>query len=132
MQRENGVASTLYSLGMLSHMEGDDVDARERYRQALAIFQRLKDRRQIAYVLSGIATLLAHEENRADAAALQGYIKGVLDELGSPLTGVELDDYRLGAETLAAAMGAEGYKKSFDEGGTLTVERAIELALTAV
>jgi tetratricopeptide (TPR) repeat protein len=129
MQRENGMAATLYSLGLLSHMQGDDVDAREQYRRALALFRNLRDRRQAGYVLSDFATLLASEKSWAAGAALQGFVTGVLRELASPLTGVELERFNNTAEALHAAMGGAPYQRAFEEGGTLTLEQAIELAL---
>jgi predicted ATPase/class 3 adenylate cyclase len=129
MQRENGIASALHGLGAVHHALGDDVKARACYVESLALFRKLKDRGAAAYVLSFFADFMLAAEHAPAAAALQGFMMAVLTELGYPLDVDDLAQYNATAEALRSTMGEAAYQKAFGEGGTLTLEQAIELAL---
>jgi predicted ATPase/class 3 adenylate cyclase len=126
-----GIGFSLGSLGNVAAAQGDNASARAFFRQSLAIRRELGDRWGIAELLEGlsyVAFALAEPER---AARIDGAAERLREEIGSPLPLNERPRYdRHVAATRAALGDAVALDRAWREGRALTLEHAIELALT--
>lgn len=131
--RANGnraaAAGEVYNLGYV-HLHQDRVDrARELFRQALGEYRALNSEAGIAYCLTGFAAAAALQQRADRAALLWGAASAFLAGLGitlDPDDQLEWDRY---THLARSHVSAGRYRRAFEEGKTLTKDRAIVLAL---
>jgi predicted ATPase/class 3 adenylate cyclase len=125
------IASSLISLGNLSSDQGDFASARALYREGLAIGRELGDRRGTAISLEGLAAVVAALGNSLHAACIWGAAERLRAEVGSPLTPMDRPDYDRRVVAARAAQGDDAaFNHAWQEGHSLTLEQAIDLAST--
>ena len=124
------IASSLNSLGSLASDQGDFASAQALYHEGLAMVSELGDKLGIAISLEGLAGVVAALGGSLRAARIWGAAERLRAEVGSPLSPRDRPDYD---RRMAVARTALGDDAAFDrvrqEGGALTLEQAIEIAL---
>lgn len=113
---DEGVGLASHNLGLVA-LRSDQLDeARDSFRQALACFESINFREQIAYTLLAQAALAARSGDSYRACLLLGAAHGILDEVGSAQQGV---DRALADETeavLRAALGRAAFENAVATG----------------
>ena len=125
-----GTSVSLVGLGNVAFHQGDYAAARALYEESLAIFREIGERWGIPYSLEGLAAVVASLRDSLRAARIWGATERLRTEIGTPLPPNQRFRYD---RCVAAARIASGDDTAFDrawqEGGGLTVDQAIDLAL---
>jgi non-specific serine/threonine protein kinase len=137
-----GIAASLGSLGWVALLQRDFDRMRDYLRQSLEIRQSLGDQGGIAWCLEKLAEavilqakILPPAQNRrmllraarlfGAAAALRGPIYSVIDPADQP-------EYERALEALREALGQEAFDDAWREGARLSLQQAIDAALSPV
>ena len=124
------IAGSLISLGTLASNQGDFASARGLYNEGLAIERELGDRMGIAASLEGLAAVVAALSSSLRAARIWGAAGRLREEFGAPLTPRDRPDYDQRVAEARAALGDDvAFYRAWQEGRSLPLEKAIELAL---
>lgn len=125
-----GIAASLSNLGELACDQGDYGAAGALHREGLAIRRDVGDRRAIAFSLEGLAAVAAGCGDSLRAASLWGAAARLRNEIGSPMAPNDRPGYdRRVAAARAAARDDVAFDRTWKEGGALTLEEAMDLAL---
>jgi hypothetical protein len=130
LQDRGSIATSLENLGSVAYEQGDFAAAYALMAESLATRQQLGDRLGMAISLEGLAAVIAAQGSSSRAAHILGATARLREEIGSPLS--PKDQSRLDSRMAAprAAMGgAAACDRAVQEGRTLAVEQAIELAV---
>ena len=120
----------LWSLGLVAFDQGNNANARSFYREGLAIAEALGDP-YFAYLLEACADLAAAEGQTRRAARLLAAATAFRKALDFPLPPAHHSDYNRPLAVIRAALNEEAFNAAWAEGQTMTLEQAIESALTA-
>jgi tetratricopeptide (TPR) repeat protein len=124
------IASSLNSLADLDLHQGDLASAQALYREALAIGRELGERLRIAFSLEGLAAVFDLLGRAPRAARIWGAAERLRTESGSPLPPKDRPVYDRRVAAARAALGDDAaFDRAWQEGGALTLEQVIELAL---
>jgi predicted ATPase/class 3 adenylate cyclase/Tfp pilus assembly protein PilF len=124
------IARSLNNLGNVAYNQSDNPTAQLRFEENLAIERELGYRRGIAYALEGLAAVGAALGRSLRAARIWGTAERLREEIGSPLPPNERPRHDRRAAAARATLGDDAaFDHAWQEGRTLTVEQAIELAL---
>jgi predicted ATPase/class 3 adenylate cyclase/Tfp pilus assembly protein PilF len=134
IRRELGDRSGIaYSLGSLANLAGDQGEpssARPLFEEALAILRELGDSRGIASLLEGLSAVSAAEGDLLRAARVWSAAEKLRAKIGSPMAPNERPRYERNVATARKALADDGaFEKAWREGGALTLEQAVEIAL---
>jgi len=99
------------------------------YRDLLPKWKDLGHRAAVAHELECIAYLLIRKEEPERAARLLGAAEGIRKIIDTPMTKMEQVEYEGEVSTLRGTLGEEAFIKNWEEGGKLTTEEAIQLAM---
>jgi non-specific serine/threonine protein kinase len=130
LEDQRGIAESLNNLGLVVWHRGDDAAARSLYAESLSIRRELGDRRGIAGLLESFAILASAQGQAQRAACLAGAADALREVIGVPPPPADRARYD---SVLAAARGALGetaFAAARAEGLAMTMEQAIEHALT--
>ncbi len=146
-----GIAAALGNLGIEASLQGDYVAARTLYEESLAIKWEIGDRSGITEALEGFAALAAAEAPRkssladptsalddesaryaARAARLWGAAQALREAIGAPLPPNDQEEYEGDVAAARAILGEAEFAAVWEEGRALTLEQAIEYALSQV
>jgi predicted ATPase/DNA-binding CsgD family transcriptional regulator len=122
-----GVAWALHELGMIA---GSDPEAAPMLAESLTIHVQLGDRWRAASVLETIAGRCAGSAP-ADAARLLAASHRLRQALAAPLPPAERPAHDAALASAQAGLGAAGFAQRWDEGLTLSLDAAVELARQA-
>jgi predicted ATPase/DNA-binding SARP family transcriptional activator len=125
-----GVAQSLGNLGNVAWSQGDYASARSLQEESLDIKRQLGDRRGIASSLEAFAGLNGKAIKREKAARLWGAAERLREEIGSPLRPTDQEEQNGAAAAVRAAIGENAFAAAWAEGRIMTMEQAIEYALT--
>jgi predicted ATPase/class 3 adenylate cyclase/Tfp pilus assembly protein PilF len=124
------IASSLNSLADLDLDQGNLASAQALYREALAIGRELGERLRIAFSLEGLAAVFDLLGRAPRAARIWGAAERLRTESGSPLPPKDRPVYDRRVAAARAALGDDAaFDRAWQEGGALTLEQAIEIAL---
>jgi hypothetical protein len=126
----HGVAQSLGNLGLVAWSQGDYASARSLQEESLDIRRQLGDRRGIAFSLEAFAGHNAKEIKREKAARLWGAAERLREEIGSQLRPTDQEEHNGAVAAVRAAIGENGFAVAWAEGRIMTMEQAIEYALT--
>jgi tetratricopeptide (TPR) repeat protein len=123
------LGNALNNLGNAARAQGDYALAFNMYEESLAINRALGDRGAIAYLLEDIGCLAVLEDRPERALRLCGAAEALRQAIDSllPPTDLEALDQRL--EPARQALGEKATAEALAGGRTMSMERAIELAL---
>ncbi len=137
---EEGVAISLAGLGDIALAQGDDRRAATMYAESLSLLRASDDTALAIPILEKVAALVGSaRDSRAQlrpdalarAAQLLGAAARLRDEIGAPLLPVTRGDNERDVERVRTALGEGAFAAAWEEGLSLSRERAISAALDA-
>ena len=130
-ERKPGIAGALLQLGILAQRQGRNTQAIALFSESLHLLRAMKDRRNIAGCLEGLGSVAADSGQDFRAAKLFGAAHGLREEIGAPLPPVERPHHERAVAMVRTRLGEERFAAALTEGRAITLEQAIEYALTA-
>jgi predicted ATPase len=133
--REQGgppvLAMLLTFLAELNSTQGDHASARALYLEALHTQRQTGDRLSIAASLEGLALVALRLDEHERAARVWGGAERLREEIGAPLAPVDRSRYDRNLSAVRAALTDQSvFDKAWQEGRAMTLEQAIEHALS--
>ncbi len=125
-----GLAASLQNLGWVMQHRGDSHRAATLFEESLAISRELGLKAWVILILSGLARSTAADVHPERAATLLGAVDGLLSAMGARMEASERPDFERTVETVRARLGAERFAAASAEGQAMTLEQAIEYALS--
>lgn len=125
-----GIARALMNLGEVRMMQGNLVEAEDMLKESFVLFQEVGSQWDIAYVLEGLAHVKTYRGSPADAARLLGAAEILRETLGAPRPPNEVEPHEKHVARARAAMDASEFRAALDQGREMTIERALEFALS--
>jgi non-specific serine/threonine protein kinase len=125
-----GMVITLFDLALLRVVQHRYAEARALCGEGIALGQRFRDQRAIAWCLGVLAGTDAAEGHPLRAARLRGAMEGLLDSIGSsvqPTYNILIGDRLFGA--VQQELGADGYQQALTAGRALSLSQAIQYAI---
>jgi predicted ATPase/DNA-binding CsgD family transcriptional regulator len=122
---------SLEAAGRLAIAEGRYTEARAALHEDLRVRQDLGSRSEIAHALDAIAELAAAERDAERALLLAGAAARIREVIGgqaSPMYEALFDAWM---KPLRRTLGQDAVRSGWDAGQSLSIERAVELALSA-
>jgi predicted ATPase/class 3 adenylate cyclase len=125
-----GIAASLNGLGIVAYFQGDYASARAYYEESLMIRREMGDRSGIAYSLEAFARLSASESRLEQTAALWASADILREQIGAPRPPIRQEVYARDVAYVRQALGEEAFSVAWEEGRAMTMEQAVEYALT--
>ena len=119
----------LHPLGYIAAYKGDPSAAEAQFRESLAMFRKLGNKRGIAECIAGLASLRAKAGKLQAGAELLGAAEALLGASGAawwPADRVEVERNR---QLLQAALAQDEFATAWETGAAMTIDQAIEFAL---
>src|SRR5262249_7537439 len=126
---KQGIACSLYGLGGGAYRQGDYSAARALHEESLSIKREIANKRGIAESLECFA-FLAAQERPERAAGQWGAAERLREEIGIPLPPNEREEYDREVAKVQKALGEAAFASAWAEGSDMTMEQAIEFALS--
>lgn len=120
----------LQGLGLIASQQGDFKGARSYFTRALGVCRDLGDRLNIAYLLEHLGEVAERAACWDRVARLCGAADSLRDTLGAPRPPIHLSACEQRLDAARAALGAERFSTGLAEGSAMTLEQAIEYALS--
>ena len=117
------------NLGWVLCQESDPDGAQSMFEAGLRISRRNGERSGLAYASLGLACLAADRGDWHRAAELHGVAQAFLDRTGSPWDEVDARYRRDSLDNVRAGLGEEQFDRVYAQGMTLSLEKALDLAL---
>ncbi len=129
---KQGMAMTGANLGVIALRQGDYAAARSLFKESLTIDRDLGDKRGISSQLEVFGLLAAAQGHAERAARLLGVAEALREAIGAPLSisARALFDYDRYLARVRAALGREALATVWAEGRAMTLEQAIEYAMS--
>jgi tetratricopeptide (TPR) repeat protein len=118
----NNLGSTLFHLG-------DAAGARQRHREALALYQRRENGQGIVWSLERLAVVEAASGDAGKAVRLLGAAAAAREGLGKPMDPWDQEDWDQAVAAAAAALEPQEFDAAWAEGRALTLAQAVTYAL---
>lgn len=129
----SGTATSLINLG-LSAKDQQEFDAAQSFlRESIVLLQAIGDKRLIAYALeasAGASAATKRPEEIGRAARLWGAAQTLRAALAAPMPPNEQMTHERDVVQARAALGQQAFTDAWLEGGALTLEQAVEYALS--
>jgi tetratricopeptide (TPR) repeat protein len=125
-----GIARSLQNLGEVLYMLGDVAGAHALMVEALTLIQDLGSRDGVVESIQGIARALAGKGQSRQAARLLGAVSSLRVTLHEPLRPSEQAEHDQVVAGLRDVLGAEAFDAAWVAGAQLSIEQAINDALT--
>ncbi|MBI1741930.1 tetratricopeptide repeat protein [Candidatus Acetothermia bacterium] len=122
-----GIAYALKDLGNVVKAQGDDERATALYEESLVLQKQLGNKRGIAESLEGLAKLHKQSER---AIHLCSAAEALREAISAPLPPVDRDDHDRFLATMRTKLGEKTFALAWAEGRTMTLDQAIEYALS--
>jgi predicted ATPase/class 3 adenylate cyclase len=126
-----GLALSLNTLADVVLDEGDYASARPLLDESLTISHELGDQTAIAYLIEDYGGVAAAESKPERALQLASFAAALRASIGAPLPPAEQTRVDRMIAPARAALSEADVKAAWDAGSSLTLEQAIELALTS-
>jgi hypothetical protein len=85
---------------------------------------------QVAYCLRGVAAIALAGGDARDAATLLGVFAGLVERIGATLNPGEQEELDAAIAQAREALGNDAFDAAWAQGGGLSVDQAVEFALT--
>lgn len=124
------MAVSLNGLGLLSSQEGDYPAAHALLSECVQIVQELGDKSQACYALEAWASLAREQRGLERAARLWGAAERLREQISAPLPSKYKEAQDCAVAEVREALGAAVFAATWAEGRGMTMEQAIEYALS--
>ena len=125
-----GIARSLMNLGDVKVEQGDYVTAAAHLHDSFVLFQELRSRWDIAYLLEGMANVMRAREFLEDAAKLLGSAEPLREVLGAPLPPSELQPHRRLVDKIQAGLDPSVFNDAWAKGRAMDMDEAVTYALS--
>jgi predicted ATPase len=125
-----GIARSLSDLGTIACELGEEGAAYAAYKESLEISSALEHRRGIARVLDGLACLALRKGNASRALAVAGAASRLRQVISAPLTPAEQARLDQNLHQAWQELGEVAGNKAWEEGRAMTLDQAVEYALS--
>jgi predicted ATPase len=115
--------------GNLAYDQGDFDRANDFYRESLAIFRDLEEKRECAACIEGLAAVADAQGNALRAVRLWSSAAAIREAIGAPLPPVDRSQRDAALACPRAEIGAMLFETVWSEAGALPLEQAIVYAL---
>ena len=126
-----GIAGSLSDLGNLTRDQHDFAAAQSLYRESIQIFQDLGHKRGIARLLEGLACSASAQSKPERSLRLAGAAAALRQMLGAPLPPAEQAQLERTLEPARQAVSSTAASAAWLEGWGMSVEKAVQDALTS-
>jgi tetratricopeptide (TPR) repeat protein len=130
LKDNHGVVYASLNLGIAEYLSGSPAAAASLFAESLQLARRLFLGEGMGYALLGLAMIRNGPEAANRSAQLHGAADKALDAFGRTPQPLETQLRDADRERLRAAMGAQAFEAGYAAGRALTIEQAIELALS--
>jgi non-specific serine/threonine protein kinase len=124
-----GIANILTLLGHLARQQQDYERAKVRYRESLALYQKLGNTTYTAWCLEGIAAVACAEGSYQHATRLCATAAALRVAAHTPLPPAEQDDFDKVVMTARAELDERAFTEEWRIGSTMTQDDAVSYAL---
>jgi len=124
-----GIGVSLGTLGWAAMRAGDWKRAVARLCESLDVRREIGDKGGSAWCLERLGEIAIAQERAENAVRLYGAASALRASIGSVIDPVDLPDYESRLTSLVAALGEPRFVAAWDEGGALTLQQAVALAL---
>lgn len=131
-RQSNGLTDVLYQLGYIRHLQGRTREARVLLREALTLQWQQQLKLRLIQSLERCAWIAADMRQPQRTARLFGAAEAARERIGTPLP---LGDKPLYDRHLAQAradLDSDGFDKAWAEGQAMTIDEAVDFALTGL
>jgi predicted ATPase/class 3 adenylate cyclase/Tfp pilus assembly protein PilF len=125
-----GIGATLGTLGWVAMSAGDYEGARRHFGESLTVRQELGDKGGIAWCLEKIAQTSQIQGNYQQAIILFGAAAALRKSINSVIDLADQPEYDALIRELNGALGESAYKKLWDQGAAMNIDRAVAAALS--
>jgi len=125
-----GIGFSHFHLGRIDRLQGDYGSAQAHLAEALQLFWQIGDKRGLGYSLFGFACLAQGLEEPDRAARLFGVVDSIRDDLGTLLEAILQIEYEHAKSAIQDALGKDFFDKEWSKGHDMTLEQAVQYALT--
>jgi predicted ATPase/DNA-binding SARP family transcriptional activator/DNA-binding CsgD family transcriptional regulator len=125
-----GTAITATNLGLAALIQGNHLQATVLLRESLALLQEIEDENNIADCLETIAGIAGAQGSAQRAARLWGAAQALREDIGLQLLPRERDLHEPYVATARSRLDEAAWKKAWAEGRAMTLEEAVEYALS--
>jgi non-specific serine/threonine protein kinase len=138
--RTGGVVQALSSIGHVLVLQGKLEEARPVLLEALGLAHEMDARKMAAEVLTGLSSLILAEKAGSGretlwagrAVRLMGIASAIVEQSGRQMEPVDQEEFDRNLREARAIMGEEGFETAWEEGRSMTLEQALELAAQPV
>jgi tetratricopeptide (TPR) repeat protein len=125
-----GIARSLMNLGDVKVEQGDFTTAASHLHDSFVMFQQLRSRWDIAYLLEGMANVMRAQDRAEDAAKLFGSAEILRERLGAPLPPSETTPYERIVAKVASSLEPSVFSDAWAKGRAMDMDEAVAYALS--
>ncbi len=125
-----GVAKSLSSMGSVTRKQGEHGRAATLFAEGLKLFQDMGERTMVVECLEGMALTAVSRGESSRGARLLAAAEGQRETLGAPLPPSDRIAFEEGVRAVRPALGEEVFQTTWVIGRALSLEEAIDLALS--
>lgn len=123
--RGGDLARLIYSLGYVAQRQGDLGQSEAQFRDSLAMFRRLGNKRGIVECLAGLAGLKAEHGETEQAAVLLSASDSLMRAIKQTWWPADLVEYEHNLQSVRGALTEDNFETAWREGQDMTLEKAI-------
>jgi predicted ATPase/transcriptional regulator with XRE-family HTH domain len=123
------VGITLFHLGLVAEEQGDYSREQSLYEQSVGFLQQVKDRRELAFLLDGFASLSVARSQYRRGAVLSGAATALRQQIGSAVPPPMQPRVDRTLRLARDGLGEAAFAQALAEGQAMTLEEAIAYAL---
>ena len=126
---KSAIAETLYSLGRVANIRGDQVRASDILRQSLALYSEIDHPRGVELALLETASLANHQGDPQQAAQLLGAAENAARTTAPSLTDYDRLEFERVTSEIQSALDGEAFARLSSEGAAMPIPEATSFAL---
>ena len=130
LRNQKGIAMALCNLGETSSAQGDSVGALALLKESVTLSWQLGNQKGIAYGLGGLGIVARRQSQMGRATRLIGAAASLRESIGTTLTPVEQAEVDMAVASAAEALGEATFTSAWDAGRAMTLDEAVEYALS--
>ena len=130
MEDKYGISTSLHFLGHVVLRQGDYERATALFEESLSLAREMGSKEWMAHCLEGLAGVAEAKGQQERAARLYGAAEALSETIGLAMPSFLRVDYDRSLAAVRAGLGEEAFKAAWAEGRKMTMEEAVEEALS--